>query len=145
VTISSLPMPELSEAPPAGPPSGRAALLDRALKVAGGVLAVLMAVLTAILELQLSGLRVAGALVGVSVLVAGLANFGISWFAQRTTDTRWAVAPPALVWLGIMLIASGETTEGDFLLTGWVGLATMAAGAAGFTVAGIRMILAPTR
>ena len=139
MTVSSLPMPELSEAPPASP--SRAALaLDRALKVAGGVLAVL----TALLELQLSGLRVGGALIGVSVLIAGLANLGISWFAHRTTGTKWAVALPALAWLGIMLIASGETTEGDFLLTGWVGLATMAAGAAGFTVAGIRMMLAPT-
>jgi hypothetical protein len=137
-------MPELSEAEPAAP-SRTAVLLDRALKVAGGVLAVLMAVLTAILELQLSGLRVGGALIGVSVLIAGLANLGISWFAHRTTDTRWAVALPALVWIGIMLIASGETTEGDFLLTGWVGLATMAAGAAGFTIAGIRMMLAPER
>ena len=144
MTVSSLPMPELSAAEPA-PPSRRSVLLDRALKVAGGVLAVLMALLTAILELQLSGLRVGGALIGVSVPIALAANLGISWFAQRATDTKWAVALPALVWLGIMLIASGETTEGDFLLTGWVGLATMAAGAAGFTVAGIRMILAPAR
>jgi hypothetical protein len=147
VTVSSptgqLPPPDLSDE---RPPSSRAgASVDTALRVIGGLLAVAMALLSATLELQLSALRVGGALIGVSALIAAVANVGIARFAYRVTGSKWAVAPPALVWVGIMLVASGRTTEGDYLLTGWVGLATIAAGSAALTIAGIRMVLAPPR
>jgi hypothetical protein len=148
VTVSTpagrLPTPGLSDDP--GEPSSRAgSAFDTALRVVGGVLAVAMAVLTATLELQLSALRVEGVLIGVSALVAAVANLGIARFAHRVTGSKWAILPPALVWVAIMLAASGRTTEGDYLLTGWVGLAIVGAGSAALTVAGIRAVLAPRK
>jgi hypothetical protein len=136
-----LPTPDLSDDDPRPPTTRVGAALDTALRVIGGILAVAMAVLTAVLELQLAYVRVGGALVGVAALIAAVANFGIAWFAYRVTGSKWAVAPPALVWVAIMLVASGRTTEGDYLLTGWVGLAIIGAGCAALTIAGIRMVV----
>jgi hypothetical protein len=147
MTVSSppdqLPPPDLTE--PAPKPPSRAA--DLSLTVIGSVLAVLMAILTAVLELQLSALRLGGVFIGVSVIVAVVANYGIAWFAHRATARKWAVVPPALIWLGIMMIAAGRTSEGDVLLAGnnWVGLVTIAAGSLTFGVVGFRLILSPSK
>jgi hypothetical protein len=138
-----LPTPEVSEPAPAEP----SRLVDLLLTVAGTGLAVLMAVLTALLELQLSALRVGGVFIGVAVLVAVVANYAISWFVHRATDRKWTVALPALVWVGLMMIAASRTTEGDVLLgaNNWVGLVMIAAGSLTFGVVGFRLIVSPTK
>ncbi len=138
-----LPPPDFSE--PAPKPPSRAAELS--LTVIGSVLAVLMAILTAVLELQLSALRLGGVFIGVSVIVAVVANYGIAWFAYRATGSKWAVVPPALIWLGIMMIAAARTSEGDVLLAAnnWVGLVMIAAGSLTFGVVGFRLILSPSK
>jgi hypothetical protein len=146
MTLSSPPdqaSPDISE--PAPTPPSRAG--DLLLTVAGLVLAVAMAVLTAILELQLSAIRAGGVFVGVSVPLAVAANYGIAWFAHRATARKWMVAPPALVWVGVMMIAAGRTSEGDVLLAAdnWVGLVTIAAGSLTFGVVGFRLILSPSQ
>ncbi|MFC8846913.1 MULTISPECIES: hypothetical protein [unclassified Micromonospora] len=131
---------------PAPPPPGRSLrLLDLALRVAGGVVAVVGAVATALLELLLSTVRVSGTLVGASVPVAVLANVALSWFAHAAVGRRWAVVLPATPWFVLMGAAAVRTSEGDLLLAGdnWVGLAMIVAGAMTFAVMGFRQVLAP--
>ncbi|MEV2238516.1 hypothetical protein [Micromonospora sp. NPDC049891] len=117
--------------------------VDIGLRVGGGVLAVVAATLTAVLELLLAPLRVGGHLIGVAVLVAVAANIALSWFAVETVGRRWAVALPALPWVAIMVIAADRTSEGDVLLVGnWVGLTLVVGGAMTFAVMAFRSILA---
>ncbi|MER5333405.1 hypothetical protein [Micromonospora sp. NPDC002717] len=136
-------VPEESAPPP--PPGRSRLLLDLALRVAGGLVAVLGGVLTAVLELLLATLRVGGQLIGVSVVLAIAANIALSWFAHEAVGRRWAVALPALPWFVLMAVAAVRTTEGDLLVAGdnWVGLAMIVAGAMTFAVMGFRQVLAP--
>ncbi|MEU5946213.1 hypothetical protein ABZ793_11695 [Micromonospora sp. NPDC047465] len=135
-------VPEESAPPP--PPGRSRLLLDLALRVAGGLVAVLGGVLTAVLELLLATLRVGGQLIGVSVVLAVAANIALSWFAHEAVGRRWAVALPALPWFVLMAVAAVRTTEGDLLVAGdnWVGLAMIVAGAMTFAVMGFRQVLA---
>jgi hypothetical protein len=98
-----------------------------------------------VLELMLATLRVGGVLIGVSALLAVVANVALSWFAPRAVGSRWALALPAVVWFLLMVVAAGGTSEGDVLLAGdnWVGLVMIFAGSVTFAVMGFRMILAP--
>ncbi|MFG1950152.1 hypothetical protein [Micromonospora sp. NPDC048830] len=132
------------EAPPPAPRGSRP-LLDVALRASGGVVAVVAAVATGLLELILSTVRVAGHLIGVSAAVAVLANVALAWFAHATVGRRWAVALPATPWFVLMGAAAVRTHEGDLLLSGenWVGLAMIVAGAMTFAVMGFRQVLAP--
>jgi hypothetical protein len=118
---------------------------DLALRVVGGVLSVVAAVLTAGLELIFASLRMGGHLVGVSVLIAVLANVALSWFAFRTVGYGWAVVLPSVTWFALMVVAAGGTAEGDILLTGdsWVGLAMIVAGSMAFAVMAFRTVLSP--
>lgn len=130
----------------AGPPSWMP-VLDTALRVVGGLIALVGAVLSAVLELILSTARVGGQLIGVSVPLAVVANVGLAWFAHRAVGKAWAMAIPAVVWFGLMVVAAGGTAEGDILLAGnnWVGLAMIVAGSMAFAVMGFRLILDPRR
>ena len=136
--------PLSSEPPPAGVSALRAAV-DLALRIVGGVVAVVGAVVTAVLELILSTLRVGGVLVGVSALLAVVANVALGWFAPRAVGSRWALLLPAVVWFGLMVTAAGGTAEGDILLANnnWVGLAMIFAGSLTFAVMGFRLVMAP--
>ncbi|MDG4815322.1 hypothetical protein ACGFI4_00965 [Micromonospora carbonacea] len=139
-------VPPQAPAPsPPGRPGWPWRLLDLALRVAGGVVAVVGAVATGLLELILSTVRVSGTLVGVSVPVAVLANVALSWFAHAAVGRRWAVVLPATPWFVLMGAAAIRTSEGDLLLAGdnWVGLAMIVAGAMTFAVMGFRQVLAP--
>ncbi|NBE80652.1 hypothetical protein [Micromonospora rubida] len=139
----------MSVVPPQAPaptPPGRAwRLLDVALRVVGGLVAVLGAVVTGLLELLLSTARVGGQLIGVSVLVAVVANIALGWFAYAAVGRRWAVVLPATPWFVLMGAAAVRTSEGDLLLAGdnWVGLAMIVVGAMTFAVMGFRQVLAP--
>ncbi|MFI0792294.1 hypothetical protein ACH4OY_06275 [Micromonospora rubida] len=139
----------MSVVPPQAPaptPPGRAwRLLDVALRVVGGLVAVIGAVATGLLELLLSTARVGGQLIGVSVLVAVAANIALGWFAYAAVGRRWAVVLPATPWFVLMGAAAVRTSEGDLLLAGdnWVGLAMIVVGAMTFAVMGFRQVLAP--
>ncbi|WP_376771487.1 hypothetical protein [Micromonospora polyrhachis] len=139
--------PQLEPDPPSGRWSALEPALDMALRVIGGALAVAGAILTAILELVFVTARVGGYLIGVSVVIAVVANVGLSWFAHRAVGSKAAVALPALTWFALMVVVAGGTSEGDILLAGnnWVGLAMIVAGAMAFAVMAFRLILAPRR
>ncbi|MEV0391522.1 hypothetical protein [Polymorphospora rubra] len=139
--------PSGAQPPEPEKPSASGAAVDLALRVVGGILAVVAALLTAVLELLFATVRVGGHLIGVSALIALVANVALSWFAYRAVGKRWAVALPAFTWFAIMVVAAGRTDEGDLLLTGdnWVGLATIVAGSMAFAIMGFRLILAPAR
>ena len=149
MTWPSLPVsvsPESSPDPPASPHRpALVAAVDLALRIIGGLVAVAAAALTAVLELLLSTARVGGTLLGVSALLAVVANVALGWFAPRAVGRRWALALPAVVWFALMVIAAGGTAEGDILLAGdnWVGLVMIFAGSVAFAVMGFRLILVP--
>ncbi|WP_051798195.1 hypothetical protein [Catenuloplanes japonicus] len=119
---------------------------DLTLRVLGGIVVVLAAVVTAVLEVFFTPLRVGGFLIGVSALVAVVANVALADFAHRTTGAKWAVALPALTWFAVLMVSAGSTAEGDILLAGnnWVGLATIFTGSMAFAIVAYRMIL-PTQ
>ncbi|MFD0972199.1 hypothetical protein [Plantactinospora endophytica] len=139
------PAPELEPVAPPAAPSALRGVVDLALRVVGGVLSVVAAAVTAVLELILSMLRVGGVLIGVSVLVTVLANVALGWFAPRVVGRRWALALPAVVWFALMVVAAGGTSEGDVLIAAnnWVGLVMIFAGSVTFAVMGFRMIMNP--
>jgi hypothetical protein len=146
VTLPAAPMSVVPpEAPAPAPPGRPGRALDVALRVAGGVVVVVGAVATALLELILSTVRVSGTLVGVSVPLAVVANVALSWFAHAAVGGRLAVMLPAAPWFVLMGAAAIRTSEGDLLLAGdnWVGLAMIVAGAMTFAVMGFRQVLAP--
>jgi hypothetical protein len=128
---------------PPGPPS---AALARAITIAGVVISVLATVLSALLELFLTPLRLGGVPVGAAIALAVLANLGICWFVMTTVGRRWALAPPWALWTLIMFFAAGtRTTEGDYLIGGddWVALVMILAGSLAFAVYTYKMILRP--
>jgi len=133
----------LTEAPPAEQQrESRAA--DRAIRAAGLLIALVATVVTAIGELYLTPLRIGGVPVGVAVPFAAAANWGLAWFAVRTTGHRWAIGPPWALWTLLMLFAAGaRTTEGDYLVSGedWVALVMILVGSLTFAVYAYRAIL----
>lgn len=146
MTLSSPPTPVSGQLPPDPQPARRSplvGLLDLLLRIAGGVLAVAAALVTGVLELLLSTVRVGGQLIGVSVLVAIAANLVLSWFAYHTVGRRWAVALPAVPWFVLMAVAAIKTSEGDVLLAGdnWVGVVMIFAGSMAFAGMAFRLII----
>jgi hypothetical protein len=120
------------------------AALDRIIRIAGLVIAIVAAILSGVLELFLTPLRVGGFLIGVAVPAAVVVNVAIAWFAVTTTGRRWALGPPWAIWTLMMLAAAGvRTTEGDYLLSGdnWVALVMILVGSLTFAVCAYRMIL----
>jgi hypothetical protein len=134
-----------AEAQPAGPQPGWHRALDTALRVAGGLVAVVATAATAVIEIFFAPLRVGGVLVGASVLLAVVANIALVRFTVAATGTRWAAAGPAVIWFALMIVASGKRHEGDLLLAAgnWVGLTMIFAGTGAFAIAGYRLILPP--
>jgi hypothetical protein len=118
--------------------------LDRTLRVAGLCIALLATVLTAALELFLTTLRVGGVPVGVSIVLAAVANPAIAWFAVTATEWRWALGLPWALWTLLMLAAAGiRTDEGDYLIgaSDWVALVMILVGSLAFALYAYRMIL----
>lgn len=124
------------------------AAVDVALRVFGGLVAVVATLVTAGLELAFAPLRVGGHLVWVSVPLAVLANLAIGRFAHRVTGSLVAVAVPALVWIVLMMAVSQPTSEGDYLLAGstaFLGLALIVTGSLAFAAVAVRAINASAR
>jgi uncharacterized integral membrane protein len=131
-------------APPAPEERTHSRALDRTIRVAGVVISLLATILTAALELFLTQLRLGGVPVGVSILLAAVANPVIAWFAVTTTERRWALGPPWALWTLLMLAAAGvRTNEGDYLVgaSDWVALVTILVGSLAFALYAYRTIL----
>ncbi|WP_433297903.1 hypothetical protein ACQP2F_42125 [Actinoplanes sp. CA-030573] len=142
---------------PAETPAGNG--WEPVVRAGGVIVAVAAAVVTGVLELLLTTLRWGdlgtiwrgdaigsggGPVVGLSILLAVVANWAIAWFAVSTTGRRWALGPPWALWTLMMLFAAGvRTHEGDYLLGGedWVALVMILAGSLTFAVYSYRMIL----
>jgi hypothetical protein len=118
--------------------------VDRTIRAAGLLIAVLATVVTAVAELYLTPLRIGGVPIGVAVLFAAAANWGLAWYAEHATGRRWPIALPWALWTLLMLFAAGvRTTEGDYLLGGddWVALVMILVGSLTFAVYAYRAIL----
>lgn len=127
---------EVAPAPPAVPAELRWPLLDRALRVTGGGLALLGGLLTGVLTVLLVPLRVAhvpwlaelagdarGLRIPVALLVAaGGAGF-LVWFSRRATGLRWAAALPLAGWFLVVVLTLRGSDAGDRLMVpdDWVG------------------------
>jgi hypothetical protein len=148
--VSSVSTPAEHSPSPAPPseeprPSRDRGAVAGLLTTAGVLLAVLMSVLSGLLELLLISVRVGGYLIGVSAVLALVANIFIGRFAHRATRRRWPVILAAAAWLLIVLVAAGRTTEGDYLITSnnWVGWAMIGLGSLSWTIVGIRLVSSP--
>jgi hypothetical protein len=155
MTVSSPSLPVDGDAQPETPPPPPrySGAVQTGLRVAGGVIAVVAALVTAVAELMIAPLRLGGHLIGVAVVATVLGNLVLGWFAYTTVGRKWAVALPAAAWLALMVTASGRTTEGDLLLVGpkgdavvdadsWVGVGMILAGSIAFAVVGFRLMIA---
>jgi hypothetical protein len=117
---------------------------EPAMWVAGVLIVLVATVVTAVAELYLTPVRVAGVPVGVAVPFAAAANWALAWFAVTTTGRRWTLGLPWVLWTMLMLFAAGaRTREGDYLLGGsdWVALVMILAGSLTFAVYAYRAIL----
>ena len=145
------------EVEPEAPPAR--GVWEPVIVVGGLVVAILAAFFSGVLELFLTPLRWGdlttiwrgdaigsggGPLIGLSVVLAAVLNYGIAWFAVSTTGRKWALGPPWALWTLMMLFAAGvRTHEGDYLLGGedWIALVMILAGSLTFAVYSYRQIL----
>ncbi|WP_213452644.1 hypothetical protein [Rhizomonospora bruguierae] len=130
-------------APPAGsPPRPPSRGADRALRVAGGVVAVYGAVITALIEIAYTPLHAGRWPVPISIPLAIVLNAALVWFAYRATGHKGAALLPGIVWFGIIVAAAQRTTEGDLaLISDWVSLGTIFGGTIGWAVGAYRLIV----
>jgi hypothetical protein len=140
----TLEAPSVSTPAEQSPPAPPSRALELLIRGAGLVIVVVATVLTALLEMFLSPLRLGGVPIGVAVPVALVANVALAWFAVTTVGRRWALAVPWALWTLIMFFAAGmRTTEGDYLISGkdWVALVMILLGSLAFAGYTYRMIL----
>lgn len=159
MTLPAAPMSVVPEPQPAAPAHPSRAV-DVALRIVGGVVAVIAGVLAAVLDLMLATWAweivkgrpdtTAKVLTGSSLALGGIAAavaliVAVSWFAHAAVGTRWAMVLPALPWFVVIVAGGFRTTEGDLLLGGdnVLGLGLIVAGAMTFAVAGFRQLVAP--
>jgi hypothetical protein len=120
------------------------ARIDLGLRISGGVLAVVAALLSGLLELFFVPLRAGSILLGLAALAAVPINVGIAWFAVHTVGRRWALGPPWAAWTLLMFFAASvRSTEGDYLVAGdnWAALVLILLGSLAFAVYAYRLIL----
>lgn len=120
-------------AEPAGTP-------DRGLRVAGSFVALAGAVVTALIEAFYTPLYVGTVRLPLTVVLAAITNAVLVRFTYRVTGSKLFALMPGLVWMGLMIIWAGPTTEGDRVLYDGFGLLTILAGVGGYTFAAYRLI-----
>jgi hypothetical protein len=117
-----------------------------ALRIGGTIVAVALAVATAVWEVALTPWYVimSGHVVRVPAapLLAVLCNVGLLWFTRSVTGKLSLAVFPALAWLAVMVIAGNVTSDGDLLVTSnWVGVTTILLGMAGWALPAYRVML----
>jgi hypothetical protein len=115
------------------------------LRLLGALVAGCGAVVTAVLEAFLTPLRWGAVRLPASVVLAVLTNLLLLWFTHKVTGHRMVALLPGLLWLAVMIVASGRTTEGDLVLTAnnWVVFATILGGVAAYVAGAYRLLIAP--
>lgn len=118
---------------------------DLALRFTGTLVAVVGAVATAVMAAFLTPLYAGTVRLPVAIVVAVAANYALVWFTYRVTEHKLVALLPGLVWMGVMILFSARTSEGDIVLAGnnWVGLATIFTGVAAYAVAAYRLLIPP--
>jgi hypothetical protein len=108
------------------PPAARPAWL----RVLGGVLVGVAAVQSALLEVFFVPLRAGTVILPVSVLAAVVLNVLLPRLMYGVTQTRWATAVPAALWLVVVVGLAMGRPEGDVVLpgtaSGGIGVVAMA-------------------
>jgi hypothetical protein len=87
-------------------------------RVAGGLLALVVAVWMALVEIFWLPLRVGGVLLPVSVVAAVVANLLLPRLALRLSGSRLVAALTGVAWLVIVVAAMIRRPEGDLIITG---------------------------
>jgi len=115
------------------------------LRVLGTLVGVAAAVVTAVLEAFLTPLWWGEVRVPLAVLLAVLTNLAVLWFTHEVTRSRLLTLLPGIAWMGVMIVLSARTTEGDIVLAGdnWVALGTILAGVAGYAAGAYRIVTRP--
>ena len=113
------------------------------LRIAGTVVGLLLAFLTALWTIFASPLRAGGVPLPVSPVLAILAGIGLVWFTRRVTGHNGLALLPGVVWFGTMVVAASKTGEGDLLMPGndYMGLVAILLGCAAWGLAGYRIVL----
>jgi hypothetical protein len=115
------------------PAPGRA---DRALRIAGGVVALLAGAASAVLEAVLTPLRLGGWPFPAAPVLAAALGVPLVVFAIRVTGSRYGGLTPAVGWFGMVSLLVTRTAEGDLLLPeSAMAYAVFFAGAVSFVVA----------
>jgi hypothetical protein len=127
----------------APPPERRAGWLDTVLRGVGAAAATWGGFVLAAYGGYMTPFRLGATLVPVSVLLAVGGNAVLIWFAYRVTGHRFLGLLPGLVWVVLSFLASGRTTEGDFILieSNWVSTAYLLSGSATVGIAAYRMLV----
>lgn len=130
------------EAPPQAPPPAPRPGVDRAIRIAGGIVAVYGGLITGLIEIAYTPLRLGRWPVPVSIPLAIILNAALVWFAYRATGHRGVALLPGLAWFALVVVASVRTSEGDLLLIStWVPLGTIFGGTLGWGIAAYRLII----
>lgn len=115
------------------------------MKIAGTVVGVLFAIVTALGEAFLVPLHWGTVRVPLAVVLAVLTNWAALWFTYQVTRSKGLSLVPGFVWMAMMVALSGGTSEGDIVLASdnWVGIVTLFAGVGAFTLFAYRLITQP--
>jgi hypothetical protein len=113
------------------------------LRIAGTVVALLLAFLSALWTIVASPLRLGGSPLPVSPVLAVLTGIGLVWFTRRVTGHNGLALLPGVVWFGTMVVGASRTGEGDLLMPGndYMGLVAILLGCAAWGLAGYRLVL----
>src|SRR5215475_3755812 len=128
-----------TESTPVGD-GARSHQIDLAYRVAGTIVALFLAAITAFYEALLTPLHVtSGSSVirlPVAPLVAIVVNIGLFWFGRTVTGRTGLALLPAIAWFIVIFVAGNRTPEGDLLIAGnnWVGVLTILLGALAWAV-----------
>jgi hypothetical protein len=108
---------------------------DGALRIAGGVVALLAGAGSAVVEAVLTPLRLGGWPLPAAPVLAALVGVPLVVFATRVTGRRLGGLAPAAGWFGMVSLLVTRTDEGDLLLPeSGMGYAVFLAGALSFVV-----------
>jgi hypothetical protein len=121
--------------------------MNRLLIAGGLVVGLLGGFVTALWEVAFSPLYIGKFPVPVTPVAAIVGNVALIVFTRVVTGRRGLALLPGVVWLAVMMTATGKTAEGDIPIpqSDWMGLITILAGSLAWGIAAYRMILTVPR